>query len=87
MISREVAKNKQYPKVAQMRGWQGEAIIQILVDANGKVLESRIHTSSGFDILDKQAIKMVNEANLPLPPEALRNKPISVLIPISFKLE
>jgi periplasmic protein TonB len=87
LISREVAKNKQYPKVAQMRGWQGEAIIQILVDANGKVLESRIHTSSGFDILDKQAIKMVNEANLPLPPEALRNKPISVLIPISFKLE
>jgi protein TonB len=81
LISREVAKNKQYPKVAQMRGWQGEAIIQILVDANGKVLESRIHTSSGFDILDKQAIKMVNEANLPLPPEALRNKPIS------FKLE
>ncbi len=87
LISREVAKYKQYPKIAQMRNWQGEAIIQILVDGSGKVLESKVHTSSGYDVLDKQAIKMVNEASLPLPPEALRNKPISILIPIAFKLE
>lgn len=87
LISREVAKYKQYPKIAQMRNWQGEAIIQIIVSPSGKVLESKVQTSSGFEVLDKQALKMVNEANLPLPPEAIRNKPISILIPISFKLE
>ncbi len=87
LISREVAKYKQYPRIAQMRGWQGEAIIQILVDGTGKVLESKIQTSSGYEVLDKQAIKMITDAVLPLPPEALRIKPISILIPISFKLE
>jgi protein TonB len=87
LISKEVAKYKQYPRIAQMRNWQGEALIQILVDANGKVLDSKIHTSSGYEVLDKQALKMVAEATLPLPPEALRNKPISIIIPISFKLE
>jgi len=87
LISREVAKYKQYPRIAQMRNWQGETQVQILVDGNGKVLESKIHTSSGYEVLDKQALKMISEAKLPFPPEALRNKPISIIIPISFKLE
>ncbi len=87
LISREVAKYKEYPNIALMRNWQGEAMIEVVISGAGKVLESKVHTSSGYDVLDKQALKMVNKGPLPLPPEALRNRPITILIPISFKIE
>lgn len=88
LLSREVAKHKQYPKIAQMRGWQGDVEVDIQLDGNGNVLSSKIHTSSSFDALDKQALEMVKKASpFPMPPEALRSKPFNVMVPISFKLE
>lgn len=88
LLSREIAKHKQYPKIAQMRGWQGDVAVDILIDGNGNVLSSKIHTSSGFEALDKQALEMVKKASpFPLPPVALRAKPFNVLVPVSFRLE
>ena len=88
LLSREIAKHKNYPKIAQMRGWQGDVSVDILIDGNGNVLSSKIHTSSGFESLDKQALEMVKKASpFPLPPAALRSKPFNVLVPVSFRLE
>lgn len=88
LLSREIAKHKNYPKIAQMRGWQGDVSVDILIDGNGNVLASKIHTSSGFESLDKQALEMVKKASpFPLPPVALRSKPFNVLVPVSFRLE
>lgn len=88
LLSREIAKHKNYPKIAQMRGWQGDVSVDILIDGNGNVLSSKIHTSSGFESLDKQALEMVKKASpFPLPPVALRAKPFNVLVPVSFRLE
>jgi protein TonB len=88
LLSREIAKHKNYPKIAQMRGWQGDVSVDILIDGNGNVLSSKIHTSSGFESLDKQALEMVKKASpFPLPPIALRSKPFNVLVPVAFRLE
>lgn len=88
LLAREIAKHKQYPRIAQMRGWQGEAMIDLQIDGNGKVLSSKIHTSSGHEVLDKQALEMVaRAAPFPLPPEALRGHAFTLLVPISFRLE
>ncbi len=88
LLSREIAKYKQYPKIAQMRGWQGDVAVDIQIDGNGNVLATKIHTSSGFESLDKQALEMVKKASpFPMPPAALRAKPFNVLVPVSFRLE
>jgi protein TonB len=88
LLSREIAKHKQYPKIAQMRGWQGDVAVDIQIDGNGNVLSTKIHTSSGFESLDKQALEMVKKASpFPMPPAALRAKPFNVLVPVSFRLE
>jgi periplasmic protein TonB len=88
LLSREIAKYKQYPKIAQMRGWQGDVAVDIQIDGNGNVLSTKIHTSSGFESLDKQALEMVKKASpFPMPPAALRAKPFNVLVPVSFRLE
>ena len=88
LLSREIAKHKQYPRVAQMRGWQGEATIELKIDGNGNLVSSRIVSSSGYEILDKQGLEMVRKASpFPPPPDALRGRNFEILVPVSFKLE
>lgn len=88
LLTREIAKHKQYPKIAQMRGWQGTVKVELQIDNNGNLVASSINTSSGFEALDKQALEMVKKASpLPLPPESLRNRQFNILVPVTFRLE
>ncbi|MCB5186168.1 energy transducer TonB [Methylobacillus gramineus] len=88
MLAKAISKYKQYPKIAQMRGWQGEVIVEVQSDGNGNVISSRIQKSSGHKVLDEQALTMVKKASpLPAPPEALRGKILNILVPIPFSLE
>jgi protein TonB len=83
-----IGKHKQYPRIAQMRGWQGEAIVELQLDGNGKLKSKKIIQSSGYDALDKQALDMVEKAApFPAPPEVLRGSSFSIKVPIPFKLE
>lgn len=87
-LTREIAKHKQYPKIAQMRGWQGEVRIDLHLDGNGNLLSSKINTSSGYEALDKQALEMVKKASpFPAPPDVLRGRSFNILVPVSFHLE
>jgi periplasmic protein TonB len=87
-LARAIAQHKQYPRVAQMRGWQGETIIDLKLDRNGGVLATRIDRSSGFEVLDKQALEMVKKAApFPAPPEILKSDVFNIQVPVSFKLE
>jgi len=88
LLTREIAKHKQYPKIAQMRGWQGTVKVELQIDNNGNLVASSINKSSGFEALDKQALEMVKKASpLPLPPEFLRNRQFNILVPVTFRLE
>lgn len=88
MLAREIAKHKQYPRIAQMRGWQGTVKIKLEISAEGAVTSSTISQSSGYESLDQQAMEMLKKASpLPPPPEALRHKEFTIHIPITFRLE
>ena len=88
LLAAAIAKYKQYPKIAQMRGWQGLIIIELQLNPQGTVIYSQIKKSSGYDVLDQEALEMIKRASpFPQPPEALRSKNFTVLVPISFKLE
>jgi protein TonB len=83
-----IEKHKNYPRIAQMRGWQGDVIVEILLDGNGKLKSKKVIQSSGYDSLDKQALEMADKASpFPAPPEALRGSTFSIKVPIPFKLE
>ena len=88
MLGKIFAKNKQYPRAAQMRGQQGTTIVLVEIDASGAALSVSVKESSGFDVLDRQALESVKKSlPLPQPPEILRNREFSVLIPMVFRLE
>jgi protein TonB len=83
-----ISKYKKYPRIAQQRGWQGEVVVELSLDGNGKLKSKQILQSSGYDSLDQQALEMVEKAlPFPQPPEALRGSNFTIKVPIPFKLE
>ena len=87
-LTRAIAKQKKYPKIAQMRQWQGEVLLNIEIDPQGNLVKADILEKSRYKILNNEAIDMVKRASpFPQPPEELRLKNFTVLVPISFKLE
>ena len=50
-----------YPRAARRRGMEGLVEINILVDRQGRVKEQRLHQSSGYNILDRAALKAVKK--------------------------
>jgi protein TonB len=88
LLANAIAKYKQYPKIAQMRGWQGTVIADLEIDSKGTVISIKIKKSSTYEVLDNEAFEMIRKASpFPAPPESLRGKNFNVLVPISFKLE
>jgi protein TonB len=87
-ISQALARYKEYPPIAQMQGWQGSVTMQLRVTPSGRLLDAEVHTSSGHEVLDRQALAMASKAEpFPAPPEGLRDREIAVLVPVVFRLE
>jgi protein TonB len=88
ILARHIAKFKMYPKIAQMRGWQGDIVLEVKLNGDGALISSKIIKGSGFDVLDNEGLEMVKRASpFPLPPEILKGKSFTILVPIRFKLE
>ena len=48
-----------YPRIARMRGYQGNVLLDVLVNKNGKVNDLKIFKSSGHPLLDNAATSTV----------------------------
>lgn len=82
-----VATQQRYPRIALLRQWQGTAVLQLELAADGRLLGVRVTSSSGHDTLDRQALDMVRAA-VPLPsmPAALTGRPLTVEVPVVFRI-
>jgi protein TonB len=80
-------KYKRYPSQAMERGWTGKVEVRLVIGANGNIASALVKTSSGYDVLDNQALDMIKKAKpiTPIPP-ALRGREFSVDIPVIFDL-
>jgi protein TonB len=86
-VSQALARHREYPRLALMRGWEGSTTLRLRVAPGGKLAEAAVHQSSGHDVLDDQALAMVKRLGaLPPPPEALRDREFAVLVPVVFQL-
>jgi len=87
-LSNALDRYKQYPRIAELRGWEGSVTMRLRVAPSGRLIEAQVYKSSGFAVLDQQAIAMVSRAGaLPVPPEGLDAEGVPVLVPVSFRLE
>jgi periplasmic protein TonB len=87
-ISRALEPYKEYPRIAQMRGWQGSVTMRLRVAPSGRLIDAEVHASSGHEVLDRQALAMASKPErFPAPPEGLRDRELAVLVPVVFRLE
>jgi protein TonB len=50
-----------YPLLAQQRGWEGTVLLALQIDERGNVTEATVARSSGYDVLDAEAVAAVRE--------------------------
>lgn len=83
-----LAGQQEYPRVAALRGWEGEVRLRLRVARKGNLLGVQLDHSSGFAVLDQHAVAMLEAlAALPPLPEGLAANEIQVVVPINYKLK
>lgn len=81
------ARQQEYPRIAALRGWEGEVRLRLKVARKGQLLSVHLDRTSGFGVLDQHALAMLETlATLPPLPEALEVNEIQVVVPINYKL-
>jgi protein TonB len=71
-----------YPALARRMGWEGKVITSFIVSSGGYVRDVRISKSSGYEILDENALKAITNASpFPKPPVEAQ-----IIIPILYRL-
>jgi periplasmic protein TonB len=76
-----------YPRSARQKGYKGTVILEVLVSRNGMVNNLRILTSSGYDILDRSAVKTVKTWSFKPAKKGKETVEMWVRVPIQFNLE
>lgn len=81
------ARHKRYPRIARDNGWTGDVVVRIEVGASGTVSSIKVRTSSGYEVLDAQALEMFGKAapQVAVPPP-LRGKPFTVDVRAVYNL-
>ena len=86
-----IASNLEYPMIAQEQGLEGKALIQFVVNKQGKVINISVKKSSGHEILDKAALKIMQTlaSKKSWSPAKMGIKPVNQAfnVPIIFNLD
>ena len=70
LLGEVLAGQQQYPRLAALRGWEGEVRLRLQVARKGAIIAVHVVHSSGFEVLDQHAVQLVHSATLPPPPAA-----------------
>ncbi len=86
-LRRWFEKNKSYPQQARIGRQEGTAILRVIFDRDGYVLEYELVRSSGHATLDREVKAMIERA-APLPPipAELNRRRLELRVPIQFSL-
>ena len=87
LLAQEIARHKQYPMLAKKTRQQGSVILQVKITHLGRLITAQVQQSSGYELLDNQAMEMVKKATpFSPPPNELGDQDLTLLVPVSFRL-
>lgn len=82
-----LAGQREYPRIAALRGWEGEVRLRLRVARKGNLVGVVLDRSSGFEVLDQHALALLaGLGSLPPLPEGLDGSEIQIVVPVSYKL-
>lgn len=81
--------NLNYPNSAINKNWQGRVLVKFVVDTLGHISNVEIQKSSGYPILDEEAIRVIKKTDGKYTPAEINGKKVKSYcqIPILFKIE
>jgi len=83
----EARRHKRYPALARENNWQGDVKVAVAVAANGRPTVT-LRGSSGYDVLDRQALEMFSRAARAVRvPPSLRGKEFTLEVRAVYGLE
>jgi protein TonB len=82
-LDAEHSREPDYPSLSRRLGEQGSAVIQILVDVDGRVIDAKLLQSSGHDRLDQAALAGVRHSYRFLP-GTVDGKPVQMWYTFKF---
>ena len=81
-IMEDIQQGIVYPRMARRMGWEGTAVISFVVCETGEVEDIEIVESSGYSLLDENAVKTIKEtAPFPSPPVRA-----VLVVPVTYRL-
>ncbi|PIP19461.1 MAG: hypothetical protein COT38_05770 [Candidatus Omnitrophica bacterium CG08_land_8_20_14_0_20_41_16] len=88
VVQERILEQLTYPPSARGAGFQGVATLGLKLSYKGEILEAKIKTSSGYKILDDNALKTAKRAS-PYPPfpPPIEEKELWINIPIAYQLD
>lgn len=75
-----------YPRLSRRLGEEGQVVLRVFVEADGKPKEVTIHQSSGFPRLDQAALNAVRQWTFAPAQKGKEAVAAWVLVPINFNL-
>ncbi len=86
-LQAHLARFKRYPAEARMRHHEGTPVVRFVMTRTGRVLSFRLEQGSGHELLDQEAVALIERAQ-PLPPlpEELPQATIELVLPLRFQL-
>jgi len=85
-VASQVLDQRDYPKDARGKDWQGTTQIEVRYAAAGYIQSIVVGESSGYPPLDDTALQIARNMRLPNAPEELRSRDFAVRFPIVFRL-
>lgn len=82
-----LGRHKRYPRRARKNGQEGTVEVEFVIDGGGRLLDHRILSSSGIEVLDDEALALIERA-APMPPipDEMDSGSLTVTAPITFSL-
>lgn len=77
-----IMKKLSYPTAARRMGWEGKVVVSFVISEDGYVSDIEIVESSGFGVLDRNAVETVKKAS-PFPKPPVRAE---LVMPIVYDL-
>lgn len=84
----EARRLKRYPPLAREHGWEGVVEVTVKLGRMQAQPATVVTRSSGFPILDEQALATIGRATRLVPvPASLRGKDVAIAVPVRFSLQ
>lgn len=88
LLKGRLEESMHYPRAARLAGQQGSVVVRFVIDRNGNVLSIVLEKPSGYAILDREAVEMIERAEpFPVMPGEMSGEVLELRVPIAYKID